>query len=128
MTPMIQNTLLVALGGALGASLRYLTGLGLTRALGHGFPYGTLAVNVVGSFLMGAVVVLAAERGLTHLSPLVVTGLLGGFTTFSAFSLDAVTLWQRGAVVPAALYVAGSVAGGLVALVAGIAFARWAAS
>ena len=124
MTPMIQNTLLVALGGALGASLRHLTGLGLTRALGHGFPYGTLAVNVVGSFLMGAVVVLAAERGLTHLSPLVVTGLLGGFTTFSAFSLDAVTLWERGEVVTATAYVGASVALSIGALVLGLLTAR----
>ena len=124
MTPMIQNTLLVALGGALGASLRYLTGLGLTRALGHGFPYGTLAVNVVGSFLMGVVVVLAAERGLTHLSPLVVTGLLGGFTTFSAFSLDAVTLWERGEVVTATAYVGASVALSIGALVLGLLTAR----
>ena len=121
---MIQTTLLVALGGALGAALRYLTGVGLVRALGQGFPIGTLTVNVVGSFVMGFFVVLAAERGLTHLSPLVMTGLLGGFTTFSAFSLDAVTLWERGEVGPAALYVAASVALSIGALVLGLLMAR----
>ena len=124
MAPMIQTTLLVALGGALGAALRYLTGVGLVRALGQGFPIGTLTVNVVGSFVMGFFVVLAAERGLTHLSPLVMTGLLGGFTTFSAFSLDAVTLWERGEVGPAALYVAASVALSIGALVLGLLMAR----
>ena len=124
MPPMIQNTLLVALGGAVGASLRYLTGLGLTRTLGHGFPYGTLTVNIVGSFVMGAFVVLAAERGLTHLSPLVMTGLLGGFTTFSAFSLDAVTLWERGEVTTATAYVLLSVLLSIGALMLGLLTAR----
>ena len=78
----------VALGGALGAVLRYLTGIGMVRVFGHSaFPLPILTVNVVGSFLMGVFVVVAAHRGLTHLSPLVMTGFLGGFTTFSAFSL-----------------------------------------
>ena len=76
---MLTTLTLVALGGALGASLRYLTGLGVLRLFGHGdFPVAILTVNVVGSFLMGVFVVAAAHRGLTHLSPFVMTGLLGG--------------------------------------------------
>lgn len=126
---MISSLLQVALGGAAGASLRYLSGIGIVRLLGHQpFPVAILSVNVLGSFLMGVFVVAAAHRGLTHLSPLVVTGLLGGFTTFSAFSLEAVTLYERGAVGHAALYVALSVALSIGGLVAGLYVARgvWA--
>lgn len=115
----------VALGGAVGAVLRYLTGVGMMRAFGHGsFPVQILTVNVVGSFLMGVFVVVAANRGLTHLSPLVMTGLLGGFTTFSAFSLEAVTLYERGDVGQAALYVALSVGLSIAGLMAGLWVAR----
>lgn len=115
----------VALGGALGAVLRYLTGIGMIRVLGHGaFPLPILTVNVVGSFLMGVFVVVAAHRGLTHLSPLVMTGLLGGFTTFSAFSLEAVTLYERGDLGQAAAYVALSVGLSIAGLMAGLWLAR----
>ncbi|MBF9028824.1 fluoride efflux transporter CrcB [Rhodobacterales bacterium HKCCE3408] len=122
---MIAHVLQVALGGAIGASARYLTGIALVRAFGHtGFPLGVITVNVVGSFLMGLFVGLAAQRGLTHLSPLVATGILGGFTTFSAFSLEAVTLWERGATGLAAAYVAGNVCLSIAALFAGLALMR----
>ena len=122
---MLGPLLSVALGGAIGASLRFLTGIGILRLFGQtGFPVAIIAVNVVGSFLMGVFVVLAAHRGLTHLSPLVMTGLLGGFTTFSAFSLEAVTLYARGAVGQAALYVAISVGASIAALLAGLWVAR----
>ncbi|GAB5449525.1 fluoride efflux transporter CrcB [Gymnodinialimonas sp.] len=115
----------VALGGALGSVLRYLTGVAMLRALGHGaFPLPILTVNVVGSFLMGVFVVYAAHRGLTHLSPLVMTGFLGGFTTFSAFSLETVTLYERGDLGQAALYVALSVGLSIVGLMAGLWVAR----
>jgi CrcB protein len=78
--------------------MRYLTGIGVVRLFGHtAFPLGVLTVNVLGSFAMGLFVGLAAQRGLTHLSPFVATGILGGFTTFSAFSLETVTLYERGA-------------------------------
>ncbi|MCW8843929.1 MAG: fluoride efflux transporter CrcB, partial [Rhodobacteraceae bacterium] len=106
---MLANLLYVAIGGAAGASLRYASGIGVTRLFGHGFPLGVLVVNILGSFLMGAFVVVAAQRSLTHLSPLVMTGFLGGFTTFSAFSLEAVTLFERGQTNAAALYVMISV-------------------
>lgn len=122
---MLGNLISVALGGAVGASLRYLTGIGMVRLLGHSpFPVAIILVNVLGSFLMGVFVVAAAHRGLTHLSPLVMTGLLGGFTTFSAFSLEAVTLYERGDVGQAALYVALSVGLSITGLVAGLWLAR----
>ena len=82
-----------------------------------------LSVNILGSFLMGVFVVAAAHRGLTHLSPLVMTGILGGFTTFSAFSLEAVTLYERGALGQAALYVALSV----MLSIGGLLLGLWAA-
>lgn len=122
---MISTLLQVALGGALGASARYLTGVGVARVFGMGgFPLGVLTVNILGSFLMGVFVVAAANRGLTHLSPFVMTGILGGFTTFSAFSLEAVTLFERGASGQAVLYVALSVLCSLAGLVLGLWLAR----
>lgn len=121
---MIQTLLFVALGGALGSALRYLVNITLPRLMGHGFPYATMTVNVVGSFLMGVLVVVLAMKGGNRFAPFLMTGVLGGFTTFSAFSLDAATLWKAGEVTTAAGYVIGSVVLGLAALFAGMAFAR----
>ncbi|MBJ6372961.1 fluoride efflux transporter CrcB [Sedimentitalea arenosa] len=122
---MVSTLSLVALGGAIGASLRYLTGVGLLRLFGpQEFPTGILTVNVIGSFLMGVFVVAAAHRGLTHLSPFVMTGLLGGFTTFSAFSLETMTLVERGDAAQAALYVILSVGLSVGALALGLVAAR----
>jgi CrcB protein len=122
---MFGTLLTVAAGGAIGASLRYLTGVMVVRLLGQtGFPVAIILVNVLGSFLMGVFVVLAAQRGLTYLSPLVMTGVLGGFTTFSAFSLEAVSLYERGDAGQAVLYVCLSVALSILGLVAGLAVAR----
>ena len=118
---MLSQTLLVALGGAVGAAARFALGVALARP---GFPVAVLTANVVGSFAMGIVVVWLGRAGLGHLQPLVMTGLLGGFTTFSAFSLETVALWEGGAPGQAALYVALSVGGALAALVAGVALAR----
>jgi len=123
---MITTFLQVALGGAIGSCLRYGTGMAVLRLVGPGFPLGVLAVNILGSFLMGAFAVLTIERGLAHLNPLVMAGLLGGFTTFSAFSLEAVTLWERGAMGEAALYVGLSVGLSIGALMLGAALARGA--
>jgi len=122
---MVSTLLQVALGGALGAVARYLTGVGVARAFGvGGFPLSVLTVNIVGSFLMGVFVVYAANRGATYMSPFVMTGLLGGFTTFSAFSLEAVTLFERGDTGHAALYVTLSVVFSIAGLVAGLWLAR----
>lgn len=125
---MLINLAYVALGGAMGAVLRYVTGLGVLRLVGAGFPMGVIVVNILGSFLMGVFVVFAAKRGLMHLSPLVMTGFLGGFTTFSAFSLEALTLFERGQTGAALGYVLVSVIGSILALALGIWMARgvWA--
>jgi fluoride exporter len=123
---MLTSLLHVALGGALGASARYLVGVGAVRLLGHGFPWATLVVNVLGSLAMGALVVLLAQKDATRLAPLLITGLLGGFTTFSAFSLDAVTLYERGQVGAAAGYVAVSVVFSIGALFAGMTLMKGA--
>ncbi|MDJ0824428.1 MAG: fluoride efflux transporter CrcB [Rhodobacter sp.] len=114
----------VALGGALGASARYLAGVAAVRIMGHGFPWGTLAVNVLGSFLIGVLVVLLAHLSATRWAPFLMTGVLGGFTTFSAFSLDALTLYERGQVGLAGAYVAGSVALSLAGIALGLMAAR----
>jgi CrcB protein len=115
---MLKALLLVAAGGALGSSARYLVTVAASR-LAPGFPAGTMAVNVAGSFLMGVLAVVLLRQG--SAAPFLMTGVLGGFTTFSAFSLDAVTLWTRGQAGLAAAYVAGSVVLSLAALLAGMA-------
>ncbi|SIO52784.1 camphor resistance protein CrcB [Rhodovulum sp. ES.010] len=122
---MTSGTILqVALGGALGAVARYLTGVATIRLMGSGFPWGTLTVNIVGSFLMGVLVVVLAKKGGTHFAPFFITGLLGGFTTFSAFSLDAMTIYERGQTGLAAGYVAASMILSLAAIAAGLWVAR----
>jgi CrcB protein len=94
------------------------------RLIGPGFPWGTMTCNVVGSFIMGVLVVVLANVGGNKFAPLLITGLLGGFTTFSAFSLDAVTLFERGAIMPAAAYVMASVVVSIAALTIGLFLAR----
>ncbi len=116
---MVQNLLLVAAGGAVGATLRYSAVLLGARLLGTAFPWGTLFVNVAGSFLIGLVMATVQRGGLANAErvvPFVVAGMLGGFTTFSAFSFDALLLFERGRPLLAGLYVAGSVLLSLVAV------------
>lgn len=116
----MNHVLIVAAGGAIGASLRHLTGLAALRLWGPGFPWGTLAVNLVGSFVMGLVIEWLARRtgASNELRLFIATGILGGFTTFSAFSLDFATLWERGAIGIAMLYALVSVIGAIAALFA----------
>ena len=121
---MILTLSQVALGGALGASLRHLANVAARHWLGAGFPYGTMIVNVLGSFLMGVLVVALVQKGGTKAAPFLMTGVLGGFTTFSAFSLDAITLWERGQVMAAGAYVLLSVLLSLAAIAAGLIVAR----
>ena len=125
---MLITTLQVALGGAIGAALRFLTGVGILRLIGPGFPIAVMAVNVLGSFLIGLFVVFATQRGVTQLNPFVMAGLLGGFTTFSAFSLEAVSLFERGAMGQALAYVVMSVVLSIGGLMLGLMIARgmWA--
>jgi CrcB protein len=122
---------LVSAGGAIGAALRFLTyqvfaGYAVARG-GQIFPWATLAVNVVGSFLMGLAVVTILERfdGSPELRAFIMAGILGGFTTFSAFSLDAADLYANRSLEAVAAYIAGSVVLSIAGLVAGMALARW---
>lgn len=120
------NVLIVAVGGALGAALRHLcNGLAL-RFVGAGFPWGTMAINIAGSFAMGLFIELLGRRfnASNELRLFVATGILGGFTTFSAFSLDFAVLWERGAMAPALGYALASVVGAILALFLGLWLAR----
>ena len=120
-----MHWLLVFVGGGIGAVARH----GVNRAglalLGPGFPWWTLTVNVAGSFLIGLLAGMfgALETG-HHARLFLTTGFLGGFTTFSAFSLDALTLWDRGEPLQASLYIIGSVVLSLIAAVAGLMLSR----
>ena len=120
------HLILVAVGGAIGASLRHLVNLASLRLVGPGFPWGTMAVNVAGCFAMGVFVELLARRfnASNELRLFIATGVLGGFTTFSAFSLDFAVLWERGTALPALAYAITSVIGSIVALFLGLWLAR----
>ena len=122
----MHNLLLVMLGGGIGAGARHLVNLSVPRLVGIGFPWSTVAVNVVGSLAMGLLVGILARRSgdSSALRLFLATGILGGFTTFSAFSLDFVTLWQRGAATTAFAYAALSVIGALAAIFAGLWLVR----
>ncbi|HRF10358.1 MAG TPA: fluoride efflux transporter CrcB [Xanthobacteraceae bacterium] len=119
---------LVVLGGSIGAGLRHGVNLAAEHYLGANFPWGTLAVNVAGSFLIGILAAWFAFRGerasAQSLRLFLTTGILGGFTTFSAFSLDFEQLFQRGDTMLAAGYVVASVAVSLLAIFAGLRLVR----
>ena len=113
---------IVFLGAGIGGALRHGVNMAAARYFGFGFPFGTLIVNILGSFLMGLLAgYFAYQTGIPqHIRLFLTTGILGGFTTFSAFSLDAALLIERHAYGHAAAYVAASVLIGLAALFAGI--------
>jgi CrcB protein len=119
--------LIVFLGGGIGAALRHGVNLISARMLGAAFPYATAFENITGSLVMGLLAGYFAFHGKgapSHLQLFLTTGILGGYTTFSAFSLDAVLLYERGAIGLAALYVFGSVALAITGLMAGLLLAR----
>jgi CrcB protein len=118
--------LIVFLGGGIGAAMRHGINIAAARALGTAFPYGTLLINITGSFIMGAVAAYFAFKGdaSQHWRLFLTTGILGGYTTFSAFSLDAALLYERGEMGMAALYVVASVALSIAGLFAGLALVR----
>ena len=118
--------LIVFLGGGLGAALRHGVNLSAARWFGSGFPFGTLTVNIAGSLIMGMIAAWFAFKGdaSQHWRLFLATGVLGGFTPFSAFSLDAALLYERGATGLALFYVLISVALSLAGLFAGLAIVR----
>lgn len=123
----MYHLVLVALGGAIGASLRHVGNLAALRLLGPAFPWGTMAINIVGSFAMGVFIEVLARRfgdASNELRLFVATGILGGFTTFSAFSLDVAVLWERGAALHALAYVLASIVGAILSLFLGLWLAR----
>ena len=122
---MFLTVLQVALGGGIGASGRFLTGVAMSRTFGmQSFPLGVITVNILGSFIMGVLVTFLGHKGLTHWNAFLATGVLGGFTTFSSFSLETWTLIDRGEVGLAAVYVALSVVVSLIGLIAGVYLMR----
>lgn len=122
----MKMVLMAAMGGAIGAAGRYLVGVGAIRLIGTGFPWGTLIVNVAGSLIMGLMIETFALRYSVsnEIRTFLATGVLGGFTTFSAFSLDFAVLMERKSEGLAAVYLGASVGLSILALFAGLFIAR----
>ena len=119
----MMSYLVVFVGAGIGGAMRHGMNIGVARLMGSHFPWHTLVINILGSIVMGLLTAWFAERvgAAGHLRLFLATGIMGGFTTFSAFSLDAVLLWERNEHLLAVLYVGGSVAGSI----AGLALALW---
>lgn len=124
---MIVSIAAIAGGGALGAVLRHGVNQGAVHYFGSGFPLGTIGVNILGSFIMGMLIAYFAHvwQPSPEAKAFLVTGLLGAFTTFSTFSLDFVTLWERGDQMAAFVYVLASVFFAIGALFLGMTIIRW---
>jgi CrcB protein len=122
-----MSYLIVFLGGGLGSAARHGVNLLAARLVGTGYPFGTFGINVLGSFLMGVIAeYFALKSGLSQpLRLLLTTGILGGFTTFSTFSLESALLVERDQFAVAGIYVAASIAVGIGALFAGLAVVRF---
>lgn len=122
----MKSYLLVFVGGGIGASLRHTVNMISARGLGTAFPWGTFLINISGSLVMGLIAGYLAFKGEAS-QPwrlFVMTGILGGYTTFSAFSLDAALLYERGEIASALFYVLGSVLLSIAGLFAGLALVR----
>ncbi|MCM2293692.1 fluoride efflux transporter CrcB [Allorhizobium sp. BGMRC 0089] len=122
----MKHVLFVAVGGGIGSVLRYWTGVIAVRLFGPFLPWGTFAVNIVGSFCIGLLAEMIARKfnASMDMRMFLVTGVMGGFTTFSSFSLDAISLAQRGDLAWSAAYVLGSVGLALCAVFAGLGVGR----
>lgn len=123
----MNNIVAIAIGAAIGANLRYGIGLWAAQRFGTAWPYGTFIINLLGCLLIGVLLTLAANRLMLSepVRLMLVTGLLGGFTTFSTFGYESFTLFNAGNWLAAAGYVGGSVVGGLIAVVIGVGLGRW---
>jgi CrcB protein len=122
----MKLVLAIALGGAIGAVGRHYVSVAMVLLVGHGFPWGTIVVNIAGSFLMGVLIETMALvwSPSVELRALLTVGVLGAFTTFSTFSLDVATLYERGATLQLAVYIVASVAISILALFAGLRLMR----
>lgn len=119
--------LYIFIGGGIGSFLRHILASNIAKNFGANFPYGTMAVNVLGSFIMG-IIIEYLSRTLPHsmeLRAFLVVGILGGFTTFSAFSLDAILLFERGNLALALIYIMSSVVLSIIAIFAGLMVIRY---
>ena len=117
--------LIIFTGGGIGSILRHAINQASAVAFGVNFPFGTLLVNLSGSFLMGVLAGWFALRGHdSHVRVFLTTGVLGGFTTFSAFSLDAAVMWERGQIGLTVIYAGTSVAGAILGVFCGLFFVR----
>ena len=116
----------VGLGGCLGANVRYILGMWIVGRVGSGFPLSTLLINVTGSFVIGTILVVLTERLIADPAwrLFLVVGFLGGYTTFSSYTFEALALMEQGAWLPAIVYIVGSNGGGLVAAYLGMVLAR----
>ena len=125
MPDLLSQVLLVAFGGSVGAVARLLVNLAVTARFGQLLPWGTFAINVSGCFALG-LVLGSLQAGALHplARPLVATGFLGAYTTFSTFGAETIVLLEEGSVLLAAVYVGGSVVLGLLAAAAGLALGR----
>jgi CrcB protein len=122
-----QSLLAVLVGGGIGSVIRYVITFAVTQRLGAGFPWWTFIINVTGSLVIGIVAEITQTRlfaGSALLRVFLMTGVLGGYTTFSTFSLDAFTLMREGDQLLAFAYVAGSVVLGIAAAIGGVALVR----
>ncbi|HEX2631796.1 MAG TPA: fluoride efflux transporter CrcB [Bradyrhizobium sp.] len=121
-----MNYVLIFIGGGLGSSLRHTINVASARAFGTDFPYHTFIINITGSIIMGLVAGYLAFKGgpSQHWRLFLMTGVLGGYTTFSAFSLDAALLYERGQIALTLIYVLGSVVLSIAGLFAGLALVR----
>lgn len=118
----MMGYLVVFVGAGIGGAVRHGMNIWVARLMGTHFPWHTLVINILGSLAMGLVAGFFMERtdATGHLRLFLATGVLGGFTTFSAFSLDAILLWERHEYLMASLYVGGSAAGALIGLILGL--------
>ena len=116
----------VAVGGALGAVARYLIMIGVGHWVGHGFPFATVLINIIGAFLLGCFVQISTVfwSPSAELRIFITVGILGSFTTFSALALDVYMLWERGQVIEATGYVVISIIFGIIAFFTGVSVFR----
>jgi CrcB protein len=121
-----MNLLLIAIGGAFGSVLRYLTSTFVSKQLGSNFPFSTLSVNLIGAFLVGLIIEFTALKfsASENLRYFLITGFLGGFTTFSAFSLESALMWNRSDYLSLAIYIFASVIGTISMVLAAMQFSK----